>query len=384
VPSGIQQSSFSSLPSQISDLPPQISSQRVRKPSTHLSDYVCKNTQSDQKYPISSTISYSQISPSHMCYIDNITKILISTNFPEAQGTKEWCEAVDVEIGAMESTNKWEITTLPKDKKAVGCKWVFTLKILADGSLERYKARLVAKGYTQKEGLDYTNTFSPVAKMTTIKLLLKIYASKKWFLKQLDVSNSFLNGELEEEIYMKLPEGSAERKGIILPSNAVCRLKRSIYGLKQASRQWFKKFSASLLSLGFFKIHGDHTLFLIDCGGEYVVVLVLVYVDDIVIASTNEDLHNLFKLRDLGDLKYFLCLEISRTEVGISLCHRKNAWELLASIGMINCKPVSVPMITNVKLMKADGELLEDREQYRRIVGKLMDLTITRPDITLR
>jgi len=109
-----------------------------------------------------------------------------------------------------------------------------------------------------------------------------------------------------------------------------------------------------------------------------------VYVDDIVIASTNEDLHNLFKLRDLGDLKYFLCLEISRTEVGISLCHRKNAWELLASIGMINCKPVSVPMITNVKLMKADGELLEDREQYRRIVGKLMDLTITRPDITLR
>jgi len=357
VPSGIQQSSFSSLPSQIFDLPPQISSHK--KPPTHLSDYVCKNTQSHQKYPISSTISYSQISPSHMCYINNITKIHIPTNFPEAQGTKEWCEVVDVEIGAMESTNTWEITTLPKGKKAVGCKWVFTLKFLADGSLERYKARLVAKGYTQKEGLDYTNTLSLVAKMTTIKLLLKISASKKWFLKQLDVSNSFLNGELEEEIYMKLPEGSAEKKGIILPSNAVCRLKRSIYSLKQASRQWFKKFSASLLSLGFFKTHGDHTLFLIDCGGEYVVVLV--YVDDIVIASTNEaavvqltqDLHNLFKLRDLGDLKYFLGLEISRTEVGISLCHRKYALELLASIGMINCKPVSVLMIPNVKLMKA-------------------------------
>jgi len=162
-----------------------------------------------------------------MCYINNITKIPIPTTFAEAQDTKEWCEAVDAEIGAMETTHTWEITTLPAGKKAVGCKWVFSLKFLADGSLERYKARLVAKGYTQKEGLDYTDTFSPVAKMTTIKLLLNIFASKKWFLKQLDVSNAFWNGELEEEIYMKLPKGYAARKGINLPPNSVCRLKRS-------------------------------------------------------------------------------------------------------------------------------------------------------------
>jgi len=378
----------SSLPSQISDLPPQISSQRVRKPPAHLNDYHCNTMQSDHKYPISSTISYSKISPSHMCYINNITKIPIPTNYAEAQDTKEWCEAVDAEIGAMEKTNTWEITTLPKGKKAVGCKWVFTLKFLADGNLERYKARLVAKGYTQKEGLDYTDTFSPVAKMTTIKLLLKVSASKKWFLKQLDVSNAFLNGELEEEIFMKIPEGYAERKGIVLPSNVVLRLKRSIYGLKQASRQWFKKFSSSLLSLGFKKTHGDHTLFLKMYDGEFVIVLV--YVDDIVIASTSEaaaaqlteELDQRFKLRDLGDLKYFLGLEVARTTAGISICQRKYALELLQSTGMLACKPVSVPMIPNLKMRKDDGDLIEDIEQYRRIVGKLMYLTITRPDIT--
>jgi len=140
--------------------------------------------------------------------------------------------------------------------------------------------------------------------------------------------------------------------------------------------------------LGFKKTHGDHTLFIKEYDGEFVIVLV--YVDDIAIASTSEgaaiqltqDLQQRFKLRDLGDLKYFLGLEIARTEAGISICQRKYALELLASTGMVNCKPVSVPMILNVKMMKTDGDLLDDREQYRRIVGKLMYLTITRLDIT--
>lgn len=203
--------------------------------------------------------------------------------------------------------------------------------------LKGTKARLVAKGYTQKEGLDYTDTFSPVAKMATVKLLLKVSASKKWFLTQLDISNAFLNGELEEEIFMKLPEGYAARQGDSLPSNAVCRLKKSIYGLKQASRQWFKKFSASLVSFGFLKAHGDHTLFVKGIGDEFVAVLV--YVDDIVIASTSNEvaasltnaLKECFKLRDLGPLKYFLGLEVARNTEGISLCQRKYALELLAS-----------------------------------------------------
>ncbi|KAG7585301.1 Reverse transcriptase RNA-dependent DNA polymerase [Arabidopsis thaliana x Arabidopsis arenosa] len=319
---------------------------------------------------------------------DNITQIPIPHSYSEAKNSKEWCGAIDKEIGAMESTDTWEITTLPPGKKAVGCKWIFTLKFYADGTLERYKARIVAKGFTQKEGLDYTETFSPVAKMVTVKMLLKISASKKWFLNQLDISNAFLNGDLEEDIYMRIPEGYAESKGISLPKNAVCRLKKSIYGLKQASRQWFLKFSVSLQNLGFSKCHGDHTLFIRTYGSEFIAVLV--YVDDIMIASTTQEgatklteaLKQSFRLRELGPLKYFLGLEIARNASGISICQRKYALELLTSSGMLGCKLSSVPMVPNQKLLKTDGELLENKEMYRSLVGRLMYLTITRPDIT--
>lgn len=162
--------------------------------------------------------------------------------------------------------------------------------------------------------------------MATVKLLLKFSASKKWFPNQLDISNAFLNGDLEEEIFMSLPEGYPDRKGISLPPKVVYRLKKSIYGLKQASRKWFLKFSESLLKLGFVKSHGDHTLFVRGCDDDFVAVLV--YVDDIFIASTStlaasqltEALQQSFKLRDLGTLKYFLGLEVARTDAGISLC----------------------------------------------------------------
>lgn len=187
---------------------------------------------------------------------------------------------------------------------------------------------------------------------------------------------------------MSLPEGYAASKGDSLPPRAVCRLKKSIYGLKQASSQWFKKFSESLLQLGFVKAHGDHTLFVRSCDDDYIDVFV--YVDDIVIASTTdhaatqltEALKKCFKLRELGPLKYFLGLEVARNDAGISLCQQKYALELLASTGMLGCKPSSIPITPNTKLSKTDGDLLEDREMYRSLVGRLMYLTITRPDIT--
>lgn len=245
----------------------------------------------------------------------------------------------------------------------------------------------MAKGYTQQEGIDYNETFSPVVKLTSVKLVLALSAIHNFSLAQLDISNAFLNGDLDEEIYMKLPPGYVDRTGNQLPPNAVCKLQKSLYGLKQASRQWFLKFSTTLISLGFIQSNADHTCFLKLADSLF--LCVLVYVDDIIIASNNDSevdllktqLHSHFKLRDLGALKYFLGLEIARTSEGIHICQRKYALDLLDETGLLGCKTSSIPMDPHVKFSKDTGGDLVDAEAYRRLIGRLMYLQITRPDI---
>jgi len=149
------------------------------------------------------------------------------------------------ELQALELNNTWSLVPLPPNKRVVGYKWVFKIKCRSDGSVERYNARLVAKGYFQQEGLDYTETFSSVAKMVTIKTFLTLAAMERWTLHQLDVNNAFLHGELHEEVYICLPPGLPNK------GELVCKLNKSLYGLKEAPRQWYSKFPTTLLQHGF-------------------------------------------------------------------------------------------------------------------------------------
>ncbi|OIW17479.1 hypothetical protein TanjilG_22591 [Lupinus angustifolius] len=145
------------------------------------------------------------------------------------------------ELNALELNHTWSLVDLPPNKTPIGAKWVYKIKHKSDGSIERYKARLVAKGYTQTEGIDYFDTFAPVIKLTTVRLLLAIASSQNWTLHQLDINNAFLHGDLHEEVYMAIPPGVVGHK-----PNQVCKLHKSIYGLKQASRQWYHKLSSTL------------------------------------------------------------------------------------------------------------------------------------------
>lgn len=164
---------------------------------------------------------------------------------------------MDAEIKALEQNNTWTLTPLPNGKYPIVCKWVFTKKYKSDGTLDRYKARLVAKGFTQTEGIDYFETFSHVAKMTTVRLILALASAHDWHVQQLDVNNAFLHGELEEEVYMVLHPGFKSSN-----PHVVCKLQKSLYGLKQASRQWFQKLSSALISFGYTESKADYSLFL--------------------------------------------------------------------------------------------------------------------------
>ncbi|KAI3421371.1 uncharacterized protein J3R85_012404 [Psidium guajava] len=287
-------------------------------------------------------------------------------------------------MNALRKNGTWEIVELPKENKVVGCKWVFTIKSKADGSVERYKARLVAKGFTQTYGIDYQETFAPVAKINSIRVLLSLAVNSNWPLHQLDVKNAFLNGDLEEEVFMNLPPGFEER----FEARKVCKLKKSLYGLKQSPRAWFERFGKVIKRYGYTQGQADHTMFY-KHSKEGKVAILIVYVDDIVLTGDSYDeleklkgrLAEEFEIKDLGTLKYFLGMEFARFKEGISVNQRKYVLDLLNETGMLGCKPAETPIEPNVKLQPAKAEIVKDRERYQRLVGRLIYLSHTRPDI---
>ncbi|CAL9027038.1 unnamed protein product [Prunus brigantina] len=209
------------------------------------------------KYPINHYVSTHRLSKSYASYLCQLSSVHVPTKLQDALSNPKWVDAMQVEMEALNKNATWELVPLPKGKKAVGCRWVFTLKHKADGSIDRYKARLVAKGYTQTYGVDYTETFAPVAKLNTVRVLLSLAANHDWPLLQFDVKNAFLHGDLKEEIYMDPPPGIP----VTSKEGMVCKLRESLYGLKQSPRAWFGRFAASMRKSGYVQSNSDHTLF---------------------------------------------------------------------------------------------------------------------------
>jgi hypothetical protein len=228
-----------------------------------LSDYVCNNSSSlpseaitsGTKYPLSSFHSLTQLSPSHKAFSMSITHCTEPQSYEEASQSEQWKTAMNLELDALAKNCTWKIVELPPHIKPIGCRWVYKVKHRSDGSVERYKARLVAKGYNQVEGIDYFETFSPVAKLSTVRTLLAIAATKNWHLHQLDVNNAFLHGDLQEDVYMKILEGVVCDK-----LNLVCKLQKSLYGLKQASRKWYEILTNLLVKEGYTQSTSDYSL----------------------------------------------------------------------------------------------------------------------------
>ena len=279
------------------------------------------------------------------------------------------------EMDALERQHTWDLQELPQDKKALGTKWVHTIKLRADGTIERHKSRLVVLGNNQKEGLDYTETFSPVAKMITVRLFLDLAAKNNHEIHQMDVHNVFLHGDLQEEVYIKVPLGFSNPN-----DTRVCRLRKSLYGLKQAPRCWFAKLADALLKYGFSQTHCDHSLFAYTKNN--VSLMILVYVDDLIISGNSNSEVNSFKaylstcfhMKDLGILKYFLGLEVTRSPQGIYLCQRKYTLEIITECGLLGCRPAGSPMDQNHKLGSSQSDFLTDPERYRRLTGRLIYL----------
>jgi len=343
-----------------------------------------KGKRSCTSHPISNFVSYDHLSPAFSSFISAINSPTIPTNIHDALSRPGWKSAMDDEMCALQATGTWELVPLPPGKTVVGCKWVYTVKANPDGSVERLKARLVAKGYTQVFGLDYCDTFSPVAKMSSVRLFLSLATRFSWPLHQLDVKNAFLNGDLVEEVYMEQPPGYVAQG----ESELVCRLKRSLYGLKQSPRAWFGRFTKAVITFGMKQCPVDHSVF--HTRTSTGMILLVVYVDDIVITGDDSMgiqklkcfLQSQFQTKDLGQLKYFLGIEVARSQLGIALSQRKYTLDLLSETGMLGAKPVDSPMDVNCRLSDDQGELLHKPEKYRRLVGKLNYLTVTRPDIS--
>ena len=291
-------------------------------------------------------------------------------------------EAMNEEIKCLNNNNTWDLVDLPESRRAVGSKWVFKKKLDENNQVISHKARLVAQGFSQKYGTDYDEVFAPVTRSSTFRMLLAVSAKRKYIVKQFDIKSAFLNGELKEEIYLKQPPG-------FQINNQVYRLKKSLYGLKQAARVWNSTIHQVFIENNFEQSQIDKCLYIKHSGSKF--CYIIIHVDDILIAGSDTDivnqiqvkLSNKFQIKDLGHIKYFLGIQIKQDKNGDYFINQESYIDkIIEESKLSDAKPSKFPLDTGYyKLQNSDP--LPDNEEYRKLIGMLLYLsTNSRPDIS--
>ena len=350
---------------------------REKKPPKYLEDYISDFGDEDVS---NASVDYCYRA---ICGVPQTYKEALQS--PEAT---EWQRAMKEEVDSLKQNDTFELTSLPVGRNVVGGKWVYALKENAEkGNV--FKARYVAKGYNQTEGIDYNETFSPTANITSVRALMQIAVQNDLIVHQMDVKTAFLHAPLEEDIYLEQPEGfDKTEKG----EKLVCKLKKSLYGLKQSGRNWYKLLNDHLEQDNFVRNLSDHCVYRKQIGDEQIIVTI--WVDDLIIAASSNDLLKEFKgtmkakfnMKDLGKISYFLGIKFEQHEEKIIMDQKRYILKMLERFGMSDCKPRYTPCEPKIEWVNNDedhsNKLVNPRE-YREIIGSLIyAMTCTRPDIS--
>jgi hypothetical protein len=282
------------------------------------------------------------------------------------------------EIDAKEMNNTWELVDFPEDTNFIGVKWIYKTKLNVEGEVEKHKERLVAQGFSQQTSIDYNETFSPVVRLDTVRMVLAIATHNKWCMYQMDVKYGFL----EEKDYLKQPP----RYKIDGQEGNIYMLKKALYGLKKSPIVWYIIIDEYLNSEGFNRSPSEPTLYT-KVNQEGKLLILCLYVDDLIFTGNisvyefKTVLKTEFEMTNLVMMKYFLGIEVNQSEDGIFICQNKYANDILKRFRMVNYKLVVTPIATGTKLSKSDERSCVDLTLYKRLFGILMYLTTTRPDI---
>ena len=320
----------------------------------------------------------------NFCAFHAFLSIFEPRNHTEALEDADWIIAMQEELNEFKRNKVWHLGPKPKHQKVIGLKWVFRNKKDEHATIIRNKARLVVKGYNQQEGIDFEETFAPVARLEAIRILIAFAAFMGFKLYQMDVKCAFLNGFLEEDVYVEQPPGFENPE---FP-NHIYKLDKALYGLKQAPRSWYERLSKFLLQNDFKRGRIDKTLFLKSRGTDLLVVQI--YVDDILFGATNENLckdfaslmSSEFEMSMMGELNFFLGLQIKQTEEGIMIHQQKYVKELLKKYELESAKVNHTPMGTATRLDTDPNGKSVNQTKYRGMIGSLLYLTASRPDIS--